>query len=251
MNVEISAVVLTKNEEDNIKRCLNSLSWCNEVIVVDDYSDDQTRKIAKELGARVYRRELNNDFAAQRNFGLEKARGKWVLFVDADEVVPSELAREIKQVVETSHVKGYFIRRDNFWLGKNIKHGGMAGVKLVRLGMKGSGVWVRRVHEYWDINGKVGELSNKIKHYPHSSVSDMLSHVSSYFEIHAQENYREGKRSNIFRILLTPLAKFFNDFVLKLGFLDGMHGFVIAMIMSFHSFLSWSHLWFIQRKLKG
>lgn len=248
--MNITAVVLTKNEEANIKRCVSALRWCDELIVIDDYSDDRTVDIAKKLGAKIYRRELKDDFSLQRNFGLEKAHSKWVLFVDADEVVTKELTDEIKQAIEAPGMKGYSVRRRNLWLGKRINHGEMATVRLVRLGMRGSGSWKRRVHEYWDINGRVGNLSNSIEHYPHPTVTDLLDNVARYFEIHSQENYKEGKRSNLFKIVFMPIGKFLDNYFLKLGFLDGIHGLILSVIMSFHSFLSWSQLWFIQKRLK-
>src|SRR3972149_11239736 len=119
----ISAVVITKNEEKNIERCIKSLLWCSEIVVVDDYSDDKTVKLAKKLGAKVYQHSLDNDFSEQRNFGLLKAKGDWVLFVDADEVVSAKLQKEIiKSITQNKHV-GFYIKRYDVWMGKVLKHG--------------------------------------------------------------------------------------------------------------------------------
>src|SRR3989344_3390619 len=105
----IVVVVLTKNEEKNIEKCIRSLTWCDQVIIIDDYSEDNTAQIAKKHGALVYKNALNNDFAQQRNFALQQIRGKWVLFVDADEIISQDLADEIKRAINSEEVKGYYL----------------------------------------------------------------------------------------------------------------------------------------------
>src|SRR5260221_6699426 len=121
----ISAVILTKNEEKNIEACLKTLTWCDEVIVIDDNSTDKTISFAKKLGATVYEHVLDGDFAAQRNFGLEIAKGDWILFVDADERVSQALAFEMQAIItlHIDHVSGYYLRRlDTMW-GKVLHFG--------------------------------------------------------------------------------------------------------------------------------
>lgn len=246
----ISAVVLTKNEEINISVCLKSLSWCGEIVVIDDYSTDNTVNIAEEKGARVFRRELNNDFSAQRNFGLEKAKGDWVLFVDADEVVTPRLRDEVIKLLSNKVIKysGFKIRRSDVIWGKELKHGETGNIKLLRLARKGKGDWKRAVHETWEIECETGELLNPLMHYPHQTVKEFISGINRYSTLHAQELVKEGKRSNIFKILMWPKLKFFQNWIFKLGFLDGGPGFVVAMMMAFHSYLAWSNLWLTQNK---
>lgn len=249
----ISAVVLTKNEEKNIAKCLQTLKWCDETIVIDDNSTDQTVKIAKDLGARVFVRPLNNDFATQRNFALTKATEEWVLFVDADERVTPSLAQEIcTEVARENHPRGvqaFAIKRvDQMW-GRKLKYGETGNVELLRLAKKEVGKWKRQVHETWDVKGGVSLLKNPLLHYPHPTIQEFLSDIDRYSTLHAQANYEEGKRSNLLKIILWPKLKFIQNYIFRNGFLDGPQGFMVAMLMSFHSYLAWGKLWLLQRKI--
>lgn len=256
----ISAVVLTRNEDRNIKECLKSVAWCDETIVIDDYSDDKTVDIAKSLGALVFQRKLDGNFAAQRNFGSEKAKGEWVLFIDADERVSKELVEEIKsRCANLFHSRGenvpaprewldgFYIQRHDVVWNKKLKHGEAGNIKLLRLAKRGSGKWKRRVHETWDIKGPFKTLKNPLLHYPHQTISEFLGDINNYSTLHAQENMKEGKRSSILKIMFYPKLKFLQNWILKGGFFDSGPGFVAALMMSFHSFLAWSKLWLLQR----
>lgn len=247
--MSISAVVLTKNEEHNIIECLKSISFCDELIVIDDNSTDRTKKLAKNHGATVYKRALNSNFAEQRNFGLEKAKGKWVLFVDADERISPELASEITNFINdpTQHHRGAYLKRRDIFLGKKLKHGEAGNIKLLRLARRGAGEWKRRVHEYWDVTGSLYLLKNPILHQSHPSLHEFISDINSLSTLHALANKEEDKKTSIFKIIVWPVLKFLNNYVLKRGFMDGTHGFVYAMVMSFHSYLSWSKLWILQK----
>lgn len=264
----ISAVIFTKNEEKNIRRCIENLGWCDEIVVVDDFSTDGTLQIAQNLNLKsknqnsklkTFQRKLNGDFAAQRNFGLSKASGDWVLFVDADEVVSEALASEISNFPPkgsnafpiSNEVNGYFIKRRDIMFGKELKHGEIGGAKFLRLARKGSGLWKRKVHEFWDVRGDAGELKNPIMHYPHQTLSEFVSDVDFYSTLHAKQKFEDGERSNVFKILFWPKVKFIRNYWWRLGFLDGTEGFVHAMMMSFHSFLAWSKLLLMRNKATG
>lgn len=237
----ISVVILTKNEEKNIQRCINNLAWSDEIIIVDDYSTDKTLKKVK--GCRVFKRKLNGDFAGQRNFGLSKAKGNWVLFIDVDEVVTKELGKEILTRIKYSDKSGFYIRRVDTFLGIELKHGETGSVKLLRLAKRKSGKWKRKVHEYWGVNGETCELTYPLLHYHDQRLTSFIDKINFYSGIHAKENIKNGKRANVWRIILYPTGKFFVNYFLKLGFLDGVSGFIMATMMSFHSFLSWSKAW--------
>ena len=238
----ISAVVLTHNDEKILERCLTSLSWCDEVVVIDDYSTDGTVGVAKKLGAKVFSHPLKDDFAAQRNFGLEKVKGQWVLFIDSDEIVSSQLASEIQEAVKPSFVC-YYLKRKDFWGGKWLKHGETGNVKLLRLARKDAGKWMQPVHEEWKIEGGVGQLTNSLLHYPHPNVAQFLDEINRYSNVYARYLYAQGVREPVWAIAAMPLAKFFINYVWRLGFLDGTAGIVVALMMSFHSFLVRSKLW--------
>ena len=234
----ISTVVLTKNEEKNIKDCLKTLQWCDEIVVIDDYSEDKTLTIARRFGAKVCRRHLAGDFAAQRNFGLSKAKGDWVLFLDADERVSAALAREIRQVVKSNFLTGFYLKRRDWLWGRQLKHGETARVKLLRLGKRGVGEWQRKVHETWEVKGKTEELNNPIIHYPHQSLTEFLNHLNFHSSLHAKSLVEEGGKPSLLKIIFYPLAKFCQNYFFYLGFLDGMPGLIVALMMSFHSFLA-------------
>lgn len=246
----VSSVVLTKNEEKNIKECLAGLKWCDEVIVIDDYSEDKTVKIARSLGARIYERKLDDDFAAQRNFGLEKAKGDWVLFIDADERVATSLREEVIKLLsyKVTRYSGFYLKRRDFMWGRELKHGETGNVRLLRLAKKDSGRWGRAIHETWEVKGRVGELKNSLLHYPHQTLKEFIADIDWMSTLHAQENKKEGKRSNLFKIIFFPKLKFFDSWIFKRGFLDGTPGFLVAVMMSLHSFLAWSKLWLAQRR---
>lgn len=248
--MNISAVILSKNEEKNIGECIRGLTFCEEIIVIDDYSSDKTIEIARGLGAIVFQRKLEGDFAAQRNFGLGKATHKWVLFVDADERVNKELKEEMEREISTLNnpFLGYFFKRDDYIFGKKLNFGETASVALLRLARKSVGKWIRNVHEVWEVQGRTKTLKNSLRHYPHQTLREFINDINFHSDLHAVANYKEGKRSSWIKILFWPRAHGFKNWVLKLGFLDGTEGFVFALMMSFHSFLAWSKLWIYQRK---
>ncbi len=246
---QLSAVILTKNEEENITECLKGLAFCDEILIIDDYSRDKTTQIAKASGATIFKRHLDSDFSAQRSFGTTKAKGKWVLFVDADERVSKDLANEITQVVNDPMLPygGFYLRRiDEMW-GRRLLHGECGTINLLRLVLKGKGTWKRPVHETYSTYEKTYNLKNPLMHYPHKTLKEFISDVDDMSTIHAKANREEGKHSNIFKIMFWPPAKFIYNYFFKLGFRDGTPGFVVAAVMSFHSYLAWSKLWLMQR----
>ncbi len=244
----ITTIILTKNEERNIEKCIRSLIWSDEIVVVDDYSNDQTIKKVNSFNnkkIKIFRNHLNNNFASQRNFGLSKAKGDWVLFIDSDEIVTQKLKDEIKSNINSNNkvYNAFFLKRHDFLFGKEIKHGEVGNIKLLRLAKREAGKFKRKVHEYWDIKENIGELKNPILHYPHPTISEFIEKINTYSSIHSKENKKEGKKSNLIRIIIFPIGKFTKNYFLKLGFLDGVEGFMLAILMSFHSFLSWSKQW--------
>lgn len=244
----ISAVILTRNNEASIRQALSSVRFCDEIVVIDDQSSDETIKIAKQRGATVYSRSLNGDFAAQRNFGLSKARYEWVLFVDADETVSALLQKEIQDSVGRVDVQGFYLKREDILWGKIMKHGETASVCLLRLAKKDAGMWKRAVHEVWEVRGMVGTLVHPLQHMPHPTVADFLSDVNEYSSLNAKHFYDQGVRTHVMEIIGYPIAKFFVNYIWRRGFLDGMPGMVVAVMMSFHSFLTRGKLWQLQRR---
>lgn len=242
----ISAVVLTKNEEKNIVDCLESVAWCDERIVIDDYSNDRTVDLAKQTGANILQRELDHDFSAQRNFALSHALGDWILFIDADERVPEDLKNEIiYKLSKKQNTDGYYMRRTDFMWGRQLRHGETSHVWLLRLGKKEKGEWKGRVHEEWNVQGKKEWLESSLHHYPHQTLTEFLKEINYYTEIRARELYIQKKQVKKYEIVLYPLAKFIQNYFFRLGLLDGIPGLIMATLMSFHSFLVRGKLWLL------
>jgi glycosyltransferase involved in cell wall biosynthesis len=240
----LSAIILTKNEEKNIEACLKSASFCDEIIVIDDNSSDKTVAIAKKLGANVISHSLANDFAKQRNFGLSQATSEWVLFLDADERISKELQKEIIQVTKKeSKISGYYIKRLDFMWGRFLQHGETGDLYFLRLAKKTAGKWVGKVHESWVSTQPTSELRETLLHYPHINMQEFLREINFYSTLRAQELFDQKQKTSVFQIIFYPTGKFFINYILKLGFLDGTPGLIFAICMSFHSFLARGKLW--------
>lgn len=241
----ISVIILTHNEERNIIDCLDSVKWCDEILVIDDNSEDRTVELAKKEGALVFSSNLNGNFSRQRNFGLSKAKGDWILFVDADERITDPLRYEIQSVISDgmNPYDGFRINRKDVLWGKQLMYGETGNVNFLRLCRKNKGIWSGKVHEVWKINGKVEKLKNSMLHYPHQSVEEFLKEINFYTDIRAEELYEKKVKSGLGSVILYPKAKFFLNFFIKQGFRDGIPGLVFALMMSFHSFLVRSKLW--------
>lgn len=175
------------------------------------------------------------DFAGARNKLLQKAKEDWVLFVDTDETVSESLKKELGNL-DPKDFKGFYIKRKIIFLNKEIGED-----KVLRLGKKGSGKWGRKVHETWNIQGKVGTLKNYLIHNTSGDLKSYIEKMNKYSDLHAMENMNEGKKANIFKIIAYPKAKFIQN-------IFAGRGFTFAMLQSFHSFLGWAKLWEIQHE---
>ena len=245
--MKLSAVVLTLNEEKDIGECLRSLKFCDEVLVIDSGSTDQTVKIAASLGADIYNHAFV-DFSETRNFGLKKSKGDWVLFVDSDERVPDPLKKEIIQTLgRENRYSGFYFKRDDFMMGKWLKHGETSHSRLIRLARKGSGDWRRSVHETWHVKGKVGEFKNPLQHYSHENIEEFVKKINYYSSFDAREHFKNGKKTRLWHLLAYPVGKFIQNYLVRLGFLDSGVGLIFATLMSFNSFLIRAKLWRLQR----
>jgi glycosyltransferase involved in cell wall biosynthesis len=243
----ISAVVVAKDEEKYIAKCLKSLNFCDEIILVDTGSKDETVNIAKKYTGQIYKKEFKEDFSEIKNYGLSKAKGDWVLFVDADEEVSQPLQKNIMEALKVKNDKsGYFIKREDVLFGREMKFG-ESGRYFLRLAGREEAKWVRAVHETLTVSGSTSKLEGNLSHNSHETVTDFINTINKYSNIHASENLKEGKRSTVIKIIFFPVLKFFEDYGMRLGFLDGNYGLVSAILMSFHSFLAWSKLYMLQK----
>lgn len=245
MQTNITAVILTKNEEKHIVECIQGLSFCKEVIVIDDSSSDKTVALAKKHGAIVHSRNLNGDFAAQRNFAFEKAQGEWVFFLDADERVSEDLANEIYQQTSQflTQATAFKLKREDVLWGKKLKYGEVGKMYLTRIIKKDKGEWIGKIHEKLETMGEIQTLKNPLLHYPHENVKAFLKEINNYSTIRAHELIENKANISAISIITYPLGKFIVNYLVKFGFIDGTPGIIHALMMSFHSFLVRSKVW--------
>jgi len=235
----ISAVILTKNAEKTIKDCLRSVAFCSERIVIDDQSTDKTVEIAKKLNANVYIRRLDDDFAGQRNYGLSKAKSQWVLFVDDDEKISPKLKKEILGEIgkNLNHIKGFYFKRKDRFLGFWLNYGETSRVRLIRLAKRKAGQWQGKVHEIWQIKGENKYLKSPLLHMRDFGIGEFIERLNGYARLHSLELYHQGRKEFWFKIFVFPPAKFIYNYFICLGFLDGFPGLAMAWLMSWHSLL--------------
>lgn len=244
----LSVVIITHNEEDNIKECLESVQWADEVIVVDSDSTDKTEEICGDFGVHFIK-EPWKGFAKQKNSAIEKATRDWILSLDADERITPELRDEIATVMESNNPKdGYFIARKNFFLGRWIKRCGWYPDYNLRLFRKGKGLFgIREVHEAVQLNGTAAYLKFPMEHHTYKSLEDFMKRLDRYSTLAAQELFKEKKTYGILHIMFRPIFTFISMYFLRLGFLEGYYGFVLSVLYSFYTFLKYIKL----REMQG
>lgn len=234
----ISAIVITRNEQKNIISCLESIRWCDEVILIDSSTDD-TVSLAKKTASATKLKIIKSsqvNFAYLRNLGLKKARYSWVFFIDADHRVSPALKREIQVLLAgPPKYKAYRIKQQDVLFGRKLNFGETAHISHILLGKKTAGLWHRRVHEKWQVRGEIGELKHPILHYPHQTIVEFLAHINRWSTLDALEFKNQGTRMPLWQVVIYPVGKFFYNYFWHLGFLDGIPGLIIAYVMSLHS----------------
>lgn len=240
----LAAVVITKNEEKNIVRCLESLRFCDEIIVVDAESNDQTVYLAKQLNAKVFSVPWKG-YVEQRNYANSLTKADWILSIDADEEVTAELRQEIVEKTNLNDgVVAYSLPRKTMHSGRWIRWGGWYPNRLTRLFKKDDGAWVGgELHEYWKANGKQGELKEDLIHYSFTDIFDQVHRNNRYSSLGALTLQKSGRPFSSVRLLTKPLSKFLETYLLKCGFLDGYRGFIISVSAAYSVFLKWAKLW--------
>lgn len=240
----ISACIITFNEEHNLRRCLDSLTWCQEIVVLDSFSTDATVDIAKGYTDRVFQKEWQG-YIHQRNSIRDLATGSWVLFLDADEEVSAKMRDQI--LAELAHgnsdVVGYTFPRLVFYLGKWIRHGEWYPDKKLRLFQRDKGVsGGEEPHDTVLVEGPVKALSGEIFHYTYESISHHVAQMNRFSQISAEAKFKAGKQFHWFDFLWRPPFRFFKSYCIKLGLLDGWHGLLIACVSGFGVMVKYAKL---------
>ncbi|HYV06550.1 MAG TPA: glycosyltransferase family 2 protein [Blastocatellia bacterium] len=243
--MKISATVITFNEEHNIAEALESLAWADEIIVVDRESTDQTVEIARRFTDRVFVREWQG-YSAQKNFAAEQAQNDWIFSLDADERVSPELAGEIQKLKQAAdpEASGFEMSRLTFYLGRWIRHSGWYPDRKLRLYDRRRAGWRGDyVHESLEVKGRVERLAGNILHFTVRSASEHHARLDRYTSLAAKQAQANGKHGSFFSIVFSPPAAFVRSYILRLGFLDGRQGFIIARFAAHYAFLKNLKLW--------
>jgi glycosyltransferase involved in cell wall biosynthesis len=249
--MSVSAIVITYNEEDNIKDCLRSIKWADEIIVVDSNSTDRTKEIAGSYTDKIILTE-DISYARKRNIGIDKASGEWILWIDADERVTAELKNEISSSVNSSEIKAdaFLINRKSFFINKFIKHCGWYPDFTLRLFKKSTGIRFNdaSVHEKMLYKGKKEKLTAPLQHYTDRSFEHYLIKLNRYTSLSADDLFKQGKKTSMIDIIFRPVFTFFKMYFLKLGFMDGYMGLVLCTLSGIHVFTKYSKLYFMNFK---
>jgi len=229
--MKVTTAIISRSEKID-KRVSNSINFADEIVMVVDSTPQKPQTIGK---IHRYYRPLAADYASQRNFALKNACHDWVLFIDNDEYVGTELAREIQELDPKTNDLGYLIRRTDVCFHQPLLHGETGKVKLLRLGKRTAGKFTRPVHETWKMAGGVGELRSTLYHIKDNFISGFIDRMSHYGQIDAEALLKENKPFSLFRLFFNPKAKFMQNYFGKLGFLDGTIGLFMAYLMSVQS----------------
>ncbi len=239
----LSAVIITKNEEHNIGRCLKSLGWADEIVVVDSGSTDRTMEVAREYGARVIKPPWLG-FGKTKQLAVDAASHDWVLSIDADEEVSVHLALEIMVILEAPRKQGYRIARRSNYLDRPVRFSGWRNDAPLRLFNRNHGRFNGKIlHESVEMDSKPGKISSHMRHYTYPTISSHFEKIGSYSGLGAKQLLEKGKKTNPVFASLRGLGRFIKMYLLKLGFLDGKEGFILAVISSFGVTLKYLQLW--------
>ncbi len=244
----ISVVILTKDEEDRVKACLESVKWADEILIVDSGSTDQTLKIARNYTQKIVT-SGNEDFAERRNEGMKQAQGEWILYIDADERVLEDLKKELQDITLNSKNSAYAISRKNIIFGTEVNYGPYKKDWMVRFFKKTDfKTWVGKIHEFATFNGNLGYSKNSLLHLTHRSVDHFILKTLSWSDIYASllksSNHPKIVGWRLFRILLTES---FKQGIIRKGFFSGTVGVIDSLLQVFSQFITYSKLWEIQQ----
>jgi glycosyltransferase involved in cell wall biosynthesis len=253
---KITAVILTRNEENMIADCIDSVSFCDEIIVIDSNSSDKTSDIAKKMNAKVYKTELT-DFAKRREFGMCKTNTNWILYIDADERVSRELVSSIKYIsrsnrdivssIQKSEYIAYRIKRKNFYFGNNEWPQAESLERLFyKKALKG---WKGALHETAVVEGEIGELDGYILHYTHRDFSSMLAKTIEWSAVEAKLRFDANHPAVVWwRFIRVMLTAFYESFFKQKGYKVGMVGLLESIYQAFSIFVTYARLWELQQK---
>lgn len=247
--MKLSVVIITKNEQDMIKTCLESVKWADEIVVIDNGSADKTVDIVKNYGARVVKFE-SGDFSKSRNKGMEEAKGEWVLYVDADERVLKPLKQEIMEVIDASLYSALALSRKNIIFGKSVNYGPYKKDWVIRLFKKeGFETWVGKVHEYGKFIGNLGYSKNSLLHLTHRDLDHFVAKALEWSKIDAKLRLDAGHpKMTGWRFIRIFKTETFVQLIKRRGLFGGTVGVIDSLLQVFSFFMTYVRLWEMQQK---
>ena len=231
---KVTAIIPTFNEEENIERAIQNVQFADEIIIIDSYSTDKTLAIAKKFNTRIIQREFDN-FSAQKNYAISKAQNDWIFMLDADERLSKSAKNEIIQVLNKNiSTSAFWMNRQNFLLNKKINYSGWQNDKVIKLfNRKKARYNGKLVHEEISYKGTAKLLKNKLLHYTYKNNQEYKNKITLYSKLKAQELFKEGVKPTLYHFYFKPIYRFIYHYILKLGFLDGKNGYIIASINAY------------------
>lgn len=243
MKPTITACVITLNEERNIGKCLESVSWCDEIVVVDSGSTDRTVEQASKYTSKIIRHQWQG-YRDQKEFAFSHATSDWIFEIDADEMCSDTLKSELMRMLsrETTH-DGFWVLRRNHYMGQWLKHGGMYPDRILRIFKRGAGEMKGSVvHHFTSVKGTTGTLSGWIDHFTYPTFSSHIQKISTQVRTESGDRHRNGARFSALRLVAHPAYRFFTMYFLKFGFLDGLPGLFAATTFSFGTMARYAYL---------
>lgn len=242
---KISVTIITKNEAHDIRECLSSVQWADEIIVLDSGSTDGTPAICREYTDKVYETDWPG-FGPQKNRALAHANGDWILSLDADERISLELKQEILQAIKSNDFQGYYIPRRSIYCGKLIKYGAWRSKPSIRLLRRGCGKFTDvLVHENIIVDGKVSKLKNPIIHYTYQNLEEVIEKINRYSTDSALQRFKNNKHGSFWNAITHGLWAFIYSYFFQLGFLDGKEGCMLAISNAEYSYYRYLKLMFL------
>jgi glycosyltransferase involved in cell wall biosynthesis len=247
---KISALAITLNEAEVIEEFIQSLWFAHEIVIVDSFSSDKTLALAsKHEKVRVLERRFDN-FSEQKNFAIAQAQNDWVVFFDPDEAVSREMGQEILETLKAPKAIAYFVKRELYFMGKRIKYSGFQTDWVIRIFNKKHCQYDGNlVHETLIANGETAKLKTRLPHHTYKSFDDYTGKLHRYSALQARMLYDKKKKPNLLHFLFRPWYRFWHQYLLRLGILDGKEGFILAYINAFSVFKRYVNLWLLYRKI--
>lgn len=242
---KVSALVIAYNEEPNIRACLETLTWADEIVLVDSFSTDATEKIAREFTEKVYQHEFRG-FGRLRNEALTHTSHEWVFSLDTDERATPEVRDEIRRVLKDEpDADAYFVPRRNYFLGRWIRHSGWYPDYRQPQLFRKTRMRYREdlVHEGFELDGRTGYLKEHVLQYPFRDIDHYLAKMDRYSDLMAQRLVQEGRRFRAHQLVTHPLFTFAKMYLARAGFLDGMPGLILSGLYAYYTFIKYAKLW--------